>query len=281
MKPYCAVLFLLLLSGFCCDAPLYAQFAIERKIVVENGQFYFFTINEETQLATLYTGLLQQKIKDASKYRFPIGRENREDPNPLSFDIHGNRFVGINWILNSNNSRYEAIKNIDLRDWQKSHSEWTDEDWAQLSFDQPLLAPNEPWQQMLERNHVLDHFFFDLICTDVPVMAICNQGQLSLSHYNGKGWEHSVPVPVPFDEYFSLVSRKGKLGIVDRQGNVYTVDPAANMLQLKVRARGTKPQVLIIDKDKGKNYLLPQEAIDASTFFSVKDLLKESKEITF
>ncbi|MBL7713659.1 MAG: hypothetical protein JNL13_14390 [Chitinophagaceae bacterium] len=277
------MMILYLVLALCAGSSLYAQPAIERKIIIEHGQFYFFTIDEETQLATLHTGAVTGKLNRARSYPVPIGRERTDAFNPLCFDISGNTLTGINWILNSNNSRYEALKQIDLRDWKKPRQDWTSEDWAQLSFDQPVLAPNVPWQEMIEANNVLDNCFFDLVQIESKVMAICNQGRLRIWSFAGGKWTPlSKPVPVGFTTYFSLVSVKGAgIAVIDGKGSVYRLDEASGTMSKVKNGNADRPQVLIVDYDNYKTYTLPEEAIRASGFLSVKELIPHAEEIVF
>lgn len=277
------MILLCLVLALCGWSPLHAQLAIERKIIIEKGQFYFFTIDEETQLATLHTGAVSDRLNRARRYPIPIGRERNDAFNPLCFDISNNTLIGINWILNSNNSRYEALKKIELRYWKKAHPGWTNEDWAQVSFDQPVLAPNVPWQKMIEANNVLDNCFFDLVQLESKIMAICNQGQLRIWSFAGAQWTPlSKPVPVDFTSYFSLVSVTGAgLAVIDGAGSVFRLDKAAGTLTKVKNGNGTKPQVLIVDHDRYKTYILPEETIQASGFSSVHELIARSEEIIF
>ncbi|MFA6151152.1 MAG: hypothetical protein WC716_07530 [Chitinophagaceae bacterium] len=262
--------------------PASAQLKIERKIIIEKEQYYFFTIDEETQLATLHTGPVFEKLNKAKKYKMPIGRELNDPFNPLCFDINNGQLIGINWILNSNNSRYEALKKIDLKDWKKQHDEWTNEQWAQVSFDQAMLAPNEPWKKMLEVNNILDNTFFDLIKNENPVMAVCNQNQLWISRYNGTEWKISAAVPVNFKTYFSLIENNGKAFLVDNIGNVFYVDEDGRQLVIKSKATTTKAQLLIVDKDHKSYHIVPAEAIEAGQMLDIEKIIHESgTEIIF
>ena len=47
--------------------------------ITESGNYYFTTIDELTQLATLHTGKDTSKIKSAKKLAMPVGR-NFDDP---------------------------------------------------------------------------------------------------------------------------------------------------------------------------------------------------------
>ena len=276
---FCWFLFVFLLSQ-----NAFAQPKIERKIIIDNGQYYFFTVDDETQLATLYTGALDEKLIKAKKYPMPIGRELNDAFNPLSFDIKDGKLIGINWILNSMNSRYEAIKKFNIKDWLKPHPEWTIEDWAQVSFDQPLLALNEPWERMIEENNVLENCFFDIMQTaESKVMAICNQGKMRIWHSSGGIWiGKSTTIPVGFTTYFSLASiQSGRICLVDAQGNVYKVNDAQTMITKVTTSFNPKPQILIVDNDHFKTYTIAAETIEASTMDNLKGIIKLATEITF
>lgn len=256
-----------------------AQLRIERKIIIDNGQYYFFTVDDETQLATLYTGSVNQKLNGAKKRLMPIGREFTDQFNPLAFDINGDDLVGVNWILNSMNSRYEAIKRINLKDWTKVRSEWTNEDWGQVSFDMLIAAPNEPWDKMLEENNILENCFFDLIKSNTIKMALCNQGKLWLKEYDGRVWTTRAELKVPFTQYFTLVNRRNdKLGLLDASANYYHFNEKLQELVLIQKANYSKAQLLIEDKDNQKNYLISSEAIESGLFNSLNQLIKASAQ---
>lgn len=90
---------------------LFAQQNVERKILIQNQHCYYFQVDNESQLAKLYTDTINQKIKNYKPYPILIGREFLSPFNPLAFDINNDEMLGVNWMLNSMNSRYESIKN--------------------------------------------------------------------------------------------------------------------------------------------------------------------------
>lgn len=253
----------------------FAQLKVERKIIIEQGKYYFFTIDEETQLATMHTGSIYDKLNKAKKYPMPIGRELNDTFNPLCFDINKGTLIGINWILNSNNSRYDAIKKIELRNWQKPRPNWTNEDWAQASFDQPVLAPNEPWQQMLKENNILENCFFDIIQSDgAIIMAICNQGELRIWKYLRGKWSSTFTYKTQTIDYLSLISINKHIFLVDKKGNVYNCQEAFDEPQEKLASKQNEEQILIIDKDKKDIYTISSETLEASSFFSITQLIR-------
>jgi hypothetical protein len=254
-----------------------AQSKIERKIIIQNGQYYFFTIDEETQMAKIYSGAFKQKLNKVQKRMFPIGREFNDQFNPLAFDINGDEFVGINWILNSMNSRYEAIKKISIKDGSKIRADWTNEDWAQLSFNQVILAPNDPWEFMLADTNVLDNCFFDLMKTKVPIMAVTNQGKFWLSNFSDNKWQVVFKAKKSFGQYFTLIPKScGGIGLLDNEGNNYFINPKLGTFDLVQKVKINGPSVLIIDKDRFKNFVMPVSVIDAGYFSSLSDLMIQS-----
>lgn len=282
MKPLIKISLLLIFALLMQRGTAVAQIKIERKIIIQNEKYYFFTIDEESQLATLHTGPVFEKLSKAKKHQMPIGRELSDPFNPLSFDINGNELTGINWILNSNNDRNEAIKKIKLSDWMMLHNDLTNENWAQLSFEQPTISPNIPWLRMLEVNNILDNTFFDLAKNENPVMAVSNQNQLWISRFNGTDWKTSAAIPVNFKTYFSIIENNGKVFIADNIGNIFIADEAGRQLVIKSKATTTKEQLLIIDKDHKSYYTVPAEAIDAGQMLDIEKIIHESgTEIIF
>jgi hypothetical protein len=79
-------------------AKLSAQ-AIERKIIIENGNYFFTTIDDNNQLATLNTGKATDAIGDSKKLAMPAGR-NYDDPVvPFSWDIEETSVFAISFLL--------------------------------------------------------------------------------------------------------------------------------------------------------------------------------------
>ena len=62
MKPFFALLFFSFIS-FAISAQM-----IERKIIIENSHFYYSTIDEEFQIATLHVGNVSDGLKKSKKH---------------------------------------------------------------------------------------------------------------------------------------------------------------------------------------------------------------------
>lgn len=253
------------------------QVIIDRKIIIEQGQYYYCSIDNETQLATLHFGIAKQKLGQANHKLIPIGRAIEDPLNPLCFDIQHNEILGVNWILNSNNSRHDAIKLIKLKDWKPKNT-FSTEKILSISFEQNTYANNEPWLKMLADTNVLYHCFFDLIqLKQRLVMAVCNQNKLRISFFENGVWSHHALINFEPQGYFSLVFNGTSLGIIDAQGNVYIYNEQSNTLKNVAIAHNTD-QLLIVDKDHNALYTINQEAIAAAPLLSLYTLIQQSAQ---
>lgn len=266
-----------LLFCFITSKTAIGQLTIDRKIIIEQGQYYYCSIDNETQLATLYFGTAKQKLQQANHKIIPLGRAIEDPLNPLCFDIQHNEILGVNWILNSNNSRYDAIKLIKLKDW-KPKSTFNTEQILSISFEQNNYANNEPWLKMLADTNVLYQCFFDLIqLKQRLVMAVCNQNKLRISFLENGVWRHHALINFEPKGYFSLLFNGTSLGIIDAQGNVYRYNEQSNTLKNVAIAHNTD-QLLIVDKDHNTLYTIKQEAIAAAAQISLYTLLHQSAQ---
>lgn len=276
-------LFTYLISGMLVAAAnLSMAQSIERKIIVEKGQFSYLTVDPETQLAHLHCGSVRSKFAFADDRIVPTGRSSEEPINPLSFSLHGTELISINWILNAMNSRYEAIRNTDLSFWQKVRPEWHTEEWAEASFAQPVLAPNLPWQRMLEDNNQLSNCFFDLNGEGKQlIMAVCNQGTIRFSRWNGSNWIIKKAIPYTGKDYFTLLTANGKIILLSNDGSLLRYDEQRN--QLRVFKKGLQKNLLVVeDHDRQKWYLIGPQALESPAASSFESIVNESgTEINF
>ena len=170
-----------------------------------------------------------------------------------------------------------AIKKISIKQWNRNRTEWTADDWAQVACDMTAFTPNMPWEQMLQENNILENCFFDLIKSNKTIMAVTNQNQLRINQFDGVDWKLLATIPVSFTQYFTLIDRgNAKLGILDAAGNYFHVNQSNQSLELVKKSTGNKTQLLIVDKDKKKNYLIPSEAFEAASFITITQLINES-----
>lgn len=240
---------------------IYAQAGIERKIIVDKGNAYYCTVDDDWQLATLHATTIG-KSSSERVFELPLGRERKDEFMPLCFDMKGNKMIGLNWITNATNSRNEALKKIridELASVQKNATEASVSAWLERSFAWPYLTSNEPWMAMLRRDNVLDNCYFDLTMLDNGhvVMAVCNHNDLMLWEYDGKQWQHSQLLSVTITGYFSLASLGTKTWLIMQDGSIFRLDGediAATTLvkENEHLEQPLKDIVLIVDHDNRK-----------------------------
>lgn len=203
---------------------LFSQ-AIERKIIIQNGNFFFTTIDDNIQLATLNTGVYSSKIKDAKKLAMPVGR-NYDDPiNPFCWDVSGKNVFAINFLVHPLNDRNEAIKRIELaslKDWTTTGSNM---EMIMKGVEMNPYTYNDPYLFVTRRSNTLEKFFFDGVAESDSsyTMAISNNGELSVWNYNGKEWKHGEVLKFPVDGYFSLFVFNKKTYLILNSGVLYEV----------------------------------------------------------
>jgi hypothetical protein len=262
----------------------FAQKAIERKIIIEHAQFYYCTVNNDLQLAELHNGNVQQNINNVSAYNIlPVGREISDPFVPLCFDINKGEMLAINWILNSNNSRNDALKKINLAEAIKSQN-LNPAQVLEQSFLIPPIAAYEPWQFMLRRNNTLSNNFFDIAWgkDNTVLLALCNQNELFIWMYNGSEWKHSDAIPVNFHQYFSLIAVGTKIGILSSEGVLNTYSVTGNQWKLQKQIKypmNLQTSTLVIDKDNQKVLYLNNNDVEQSKLSLTQLMKSKAKKI--
>jgi len=260
---------------------------IERKIIIDNNKFYYFTIDPELQLATLHTGNKNQNLHDGTTYPVPLGRSNTSPQIPLCFDINKGKLTYINWIVNPSFSRMEALKSLDLEALE-TYNKQTPDALLQESINIPAIATFSPWQAALRQQKEIDHTFFDLSLNEKGHIEvwISNGSNLTVWEYDGKSWQHSEPFMQQFDQYFTLVAVNKHLLFVnhnmdqlieykaDRDGikmflGQYDMSAAAD------QQRNLDQQIVVIDKDAKKSWYFPARLLGDKRI-SLEKLIKSN-----
>lgn len=252
---------------------------IERKIIIQNGNYFFTTIDESNQLATLHTGKFSDSLKAAKKLAMPVGR-NFDDPIvPLSWDIVDTNIYAISFLLHPLNDRNEAIKRINissLKEWSKSP---TPMELINLSVDMKPFAYNDPYLFVTRRSNILEGFFYDAIATSTGyTMAISNNGEISIWNYNGTEWKHGEVIKFPIDGYFSLFEKNKKTYLILSSGVVQEV--SINRVSSNKKDGGIKLKdgFLIVNKDNDSVWFMKNE--DLNQHIPLNELVtKKAKRI--
>lgn len=235
--------------------------SIERKIIIQNGNYFFTTIDDNNQLATLHTGKDTTAIKNAKKLAMPVGR-NYDDPIvPFAWDVVDTSVYAVSFLLHPLNDRNEAIKRLlisSLKTWNQSP---TPMELINLSIDMNPYAYNDPYLFVTRRSNLIEGFFYDLVAPDnnSMTMAISNNGELSIWNYTDAAWkhndyfapkwEHGDVLKFPVDGYFSLFELNKKSYLITNSGILFDVS-TSGIKQLKKDLNiSLKDGFLIVNKD--------------------------------
>lgn len=237
---------------------------IERKIIIQNGNYYFTTIDENNQLATMHTGKYTDSLKASRKLAMPVGR-NFDDPIvPFAWDVVDTNIYAISFLLHPLNDRNEAIKRLNfssLKEWNRSP---TPMELINLSIDMNPFAYNDPYLFVTRRSNMIEGFFYDAIMTSdgAYTMAISNNGELSGWNYNGTEWKHGEVIKFPIDGYFSLFEKNKKTYLITNSGSLY--EASASGLKALKKEIGTtlKDGFLIINKDDNNVWFMKNEDLN-------------------
>lgn len=242
---------------------VFAQ-SIERKIIIQNGNYYFTTIDELTQLATLHTGKYTDSLKASKKLAMPAGR-NFDDPIiPFAWDIVDTNIYAISFLLHPLNDRNEAIKRLNissLKEWNKSP---TPIELINLSVDINPFAYNDPYLFVTRRSNILEGFFYDAIMTSdgVYTVAVSNNGELTGWNFNGMEWKHGEVIKFPVDGYFSLFENNKTTYLITNNGSLYRAY-ANGLTALKKEIGATlKDGFLILNKDDNSVWFMKNEDLN-------------------
>lgn len=210
--------------------------ALERKVIIENGEFYYVTVDDNYQLGTLYRGKINAPLSEAKALALPAGRGISAQTNPLAWDLSGADMYAINFMDHSLNDRNESIKKIALGGL-KAWSEGVEiTDMIMQSVDQNMYVLNEPYLFTTQRSPYLNHFYFDArMVGDDYWMVVTNNEELVVWKYDGANWKHSEVAKFPVSNYFSLVNSNGSLLMVDAEGEVYTVDLTGVKVNIEIK----------------------------------------------
>ncbi|CAN5516245.1 hypothetical protein BH10BAC1_BH10BAC1_17690 [soil metagenome] len=256
----------------CC---LFSQ-AMERKIIIQNGNYFFTTIDEDNQLATLNTGKDTSSLKKAKRLIMPVGR-NFDDPIiPFSWDVAGENVYAISFLLHPLNDRNEAIKRMSI----SSFAEWSPPvkpmELINTGVEMNPFAYNDPYLFVTRRSNMLNGFFYDAVALNDTsyTMAISNNGELSIWNYNGKEWKHSEIQKFPVDGFFSLFTYKNTIYLATNVGGLYEIS-TKGIIAAKNKSVGCNLSkcTLIINKDEETVSYIKNSDIDYST--ALNELLKK------
>lgn len=247
----------------------------ERKIIIEDSTFWFITINEENQLATLHTGNVDAPLNERDKHKVPGGRNLTEDFNPLAWDVMQGYLFWINFLDHPLNDRMEAIKRISVEELAQ-YQKYKPRKLLMASADQYMLTYNRPYEETLLRSRHLKGFFFDMsILQNNISITITSNDTIRTWRYDGQQWKGGPVRPMPTTEYFSTVTFQDHLFMFQADGTALdmrrsTPTPFGKKLNTNVLKDG----VLVINRDTEEVRFLTADP--ASSKMSLRELLSKS-----
>jgi hypothetical protein len=262
MRRFFATYLLLFAGGFALNA----QSLIDRKVIVEDGNYYYVKIHEYNQIGTLHV-LKGTDLPDSGKaYALPAGRSYFEPVNPFSWDVADSFVYAISFLDHPLNDRNEALKRFEMSALKQWSEGVRPEELMMYSVDYNMYAYNEPYQYMIKQSNILEGFFFDAVeWKDGYWMVIANQGKLMVWKYNDGQWSHSELLDQPTNAYFSLVIHDDQLNLVTNGGEIYSVSiKGLESVKKGGASMSLNNGVLIEDRDKGKILFVEHAAFSAS-----------------
>lgn len=253
---------------------------IERKIVIDHGNYYFTTIDPEFQVATLNKGKTSEPLKDAIKLALPAGRNYDAPVIPFSWDVRDTNVYAINFLKHPLNDRNEALKRMNIHSLKAWGKEVTPMSMIMTGTDLSPFAYFEPYAFVIRRSSTLDNFFFDGIALNDTsyCVAISNNGELSFWNYNGKSWKHTDVFKFTVKDYFSIIQHNKKVYLLMNNGSVYEAT-AKSILPVDMKLPGTLADgFLLADKDKNAVYYVKNKDIGQNTTLD-EVIQKKSKKI--
>ena len=226
--------------------------AIERKIIIENGNYFYTTIDDNNQLATLNTGKASEAINGSKKLAMPAGR-NYDDPIiPFAWDVDDTSVYAVSFLLHPLNDRNEAIKRMHLSSLKEWSATIMPINLIMQSVEASPHAYNDPYLFITRRSNVIRDFYFDAISIqgNSYTMVISNNGELCIWNYNGSSWNHSDVFKFPVDGYFSLFEKDKKTYLMLNSGVVFEVSQEGIKAVNKDCGFSLSVGFLIINKDE-------------------------------
>lgn len=266
-------IFLCVLMLCCLSAE--AQ-VLERKIIIEDSQFYYVTVDDNYQIGTLYSGNVAAKIGEAKAYAVPAGRGLSNELNPLAWDIRESEMYAINFLDHSLNDRNESIKKFEVNELKPWSTGIEIGDLIMESIDQHTYAVNQPFLFVKQRSKYLNHFHFDAIVEKGNFwMVMTNNDELTIWKYAGEEWEASAVQTFKINGFFNLFLHKGKVHLMTQQGAIFEVNlKGMKSVQMESPTLKLEDVILVEDRDNEKIFYLKSGQINYEK--SLKELMDEA-----
>ncbi|MCB0428607.1 MAG: hypothetical protein H6585_01435 [Flavobacteriales bacterium] len=240
------------LIGFCLIGvhAVHAQPA-ERKVIIHDGHYYFITVDDETQLATLHTGRTADTLKNGDAFAIPAGRHLSDPATPLAWDVRKQQCYVYSDIDHPLNDRNEALKRFDLEQLPATSQAPPAGDRLLIGADFPPFADNEPYRNMVARSNQRENFHYDGITLNdsTYLFALANRGELIIWKYNGHVWEHGDWQAFPYPSFFSVFNNKENIYLMLASGEAFQLNEFAVHPAGTLSGRSLADGLLILNRD--------------------------------
>lgn len=252
----------------------------ERKIIIEDGEYFYVTVDDNYQIGTLFRGSINRPITEGKSYALPAGRGMSAETNPLAWDVEDGSMYAISFLDHSLSDRNESIKKFSLSDLKQ----WGDEgvgigEMIMESVDHHMYILNEPYLFIQSRSKYLHHFYFDAIYANGAYwMAIGNNDELTIWKCTDTGWEHSEVFEFPISGPFSLIENGEQLTLRTSDTELFNVGlEQVTSAELAKPGVFLKDIVLVENRDENKNYYIKSGLLNPQR--SMKELLDEHGQL--
>lgn len=244
---------------------------MDRKIIIENENFYCVSIDPVYQIGTLHAGTINDTLLSAEKLALPAGRNLGGNENQLCWDIqNGKNIYAISTLEHPLNDRYEAIKKISVDSLKPWAAYQHFGEVILQSVDNHMYSPNEPYKYISTRFQLLDTYFFDAIFYDNKFWMVVNcQDEWTVWHFTDYEWKQSS-VMLPYTSCkFSLFSTSKGMHMVLENSAVYSVsEKKIELVQLANAKMSLNDGVIIENRDRGIIQYLDNTHIDKQKPFN-------------
>lgn len=228
------------------------------------------------QVGTLHIVDKNSKVDSGRALAMPAGRSYFEPVNPLAWDISDTNVYAVSFLDHPLNDRFESIKKFSVN----SLIEWSTgvkaEDMIMMSAEYNMLTYNEPYKFMVQKNNVMNNFFFDgIMWNGAYWMVLSNNGQASVWKYENENWAHSEMSSFESKGYFTLVEADDELKLITNTGDVFKVNISGINFEQKLNKGVVLNEgVVIEDRDNSKIKFVPHSAFNSQA--TLHEIINES-----
>lgn len=144
----------------------FPQKNIERKIVIEEGKFYFVSYHEEEFKYILHVGSVLQSVSQAIQIELPWGSSYDFPLNQFMWDVYKDTFYCVNRTPHSLNDQTQNIKKVAIEELiDFANNKTTRDEYIFIGIDAYAYVDNRGHKDILGKHIYQDTYFSDM-CVD-------------------------------------------------------------------------------------------------------------------